>query len=64
MRNRELLVPQPLTKALAPVNLLNLTMCQCKMSASITAPAATQDLLAQKGASAWQMMKDVGTLMV
>ena len=33
MRNKEFLVPQPITKALAPVNLLKLTMCLCKMSA-------------------------------
>lgn len=33
MKNGELLVPQPIKKALASVNLLKLMMCQCKMSA-------------------------------
>ena len=33
MKNRKLLVLQPIKKALAPVNLLKLTMCQYKMSA-------------------------------
>ena len=34
------------------------------LAPSKTALAATQDLLTQKGASAWQKMKDVGTSMV
>ena len=38
--------------------------CARCLAASKTALAATQDLLAQKGASAWQKMKDVGTPMV
>ena len=33
MKNEELLVPQPITKALASVNLLKLMICLCKMSA-------------------------------
>ena len=60
---RELLVLLPITNAPAPVSLLELTTCKCK-PASKTASVATQDLLAQKFASAWQTMKHVVTPMV
>ena len=64
-KDEELLVPLTITKAQTPVSLLKLIKCKCKMSGCCkTALAATQDLLAQKGASAWHKMKHVGTPLV
>ena len=63
MRDWELLVLLPITKAPAPVSLLKLMTCKISAYQQI-APVATQDFLAQKCASAWQTMKHVVTAMV
>ena len=65
-KDKEFLVPLPITQAPAPV--LAFSSRQCgnarHMSDSKTAPAATQDLLTQKDASAWQTTKHVGNHML
>lgn len=62
-KDEELLVPLTITKAQTPVSLLKLMSARC-LAAGKTALTATQDLLAQQGASAWQKMKHVGNPLV